>query len=335
MAAVDPEWAKRYSFELETLGMLAHPLDSLWESLTANSSEAISNLESANQRVVQTSAALAKMKADRQAAVDAANSNSMEAVFGRELAAIDAESAALTRQINVLNAKKAAVEAGAKLQDALDIQNGVDPNKVAANAARRGQASQNSEIDQKVTEAQNAFYAAQEREQKAIEKIGYAVSIGSKNTEQLSNQAQAAGLATEEALANLRSVQEIADQQKLAVAAATQNTILDLGVTATKEFGDKVKDFVDKFQPITKQQESYKQGLEAALADGYQINQDSAFIQASFQALIASLKSSQSAVVAPINELSMLNTSLVAQSNTNTAEIRKLRSQHVSSGVIR
>ena len=335
MAELDPEWARRYSVELETLNMLAHPLDSLWAALTDHASEALDGLEAANKRLAATSVALAKMQAERKAAVDAANSNSMEGVFGRELAAIEAETSALNRQIAVQNSKAAAVEAAAKLQDAMDIRNGADPNKVAANAALRGQGSQNTAIDQKLAEAQQAFQSAQEREQAVIEKLGYAVSINSKNKEDISKQAEVAGRATEEALLNLRAAQEIADQQKLAVAAATQNTILDLGITATADFATKLKETVDGLVPINAAQAEAKTIAEDALSNGQLTSDEMLKVGAALQLLMATLKTGQETSVGTIQSLIDMQRSVIANQNVHDAQIKALQGQIKSSGNIR
>jgi hypothetical protein len=217
----------------------------------------------------------------------------------------------------------------------MDIRNGADPNKVAANAALRGQGSQNTAIDQKLAEAQQAFQSAQEREQAVIEKLGYAVSINSKNKEDISKQAEVAGRATEEALLNLRAAQEIADQQKLAVAAATQNTILDLGITATADFATKLKETVDGLVPINAAQAEAKTIAEDALSNGQLTSDEMLKVGAALQLLMATLKTGQETSVGTIQSLIDMQRSVIANQNVHDAQIKALQGQIKSSGNIR
>jgi hypothetical protein len=283
MAEADPQWAKDHAFALESLVALTNPIQTFWDTVTGGARQSVESLKASQAEVIRTGQQLEKLRAEEKARSDYASNRIVERAYQRELEEIDNQTAALSRQLKVLEAKKAAVEANAKLQDQIAISNGADPNAVAEAAARRAQAAQNGEANKSMIEAQQAYEAAKDREVALTAKLAQAIGGPTKIYDALVDQADKAANATEQAFQNLQATQQIAQQAQQEIASNTQSVLLKLGEQAvasnTEQIQGLAQDLIAKIGPQSGVAAQAKAGIEAILADGVQPEEIQSLLQ--------------------------------------------------------
>ena len=286
MAQADPQWAKDNAFALDSLVALTNPVQTFWDTVSGGARQSVDSLHASQRELDRTTAALERMQAKEKARTEYAANRIVEQSYQRELQEIDNQTAALQRQLKVLDAKKAAVEANAKLQDQIAISNGADPNAVAAGAVRRNQSAQNGDVEKSVIEARQAYDAAVEKEAALTAKLAQAIGGPARIYDALQDQSERAKNSTAQAFEAYQATQQIADQAKAAILEKTQGELLNLGQAAvaanTEQIQTLAADLVAKIGPQSGVAAQAKAGIEAILVDGVQ--------PAEIQALLAQIQ---------------------------------------------
>jgi hypothetical protein len=222
--SIAPEAADAFSSVELAIETLTDPIGTLIEGLTGTRT-ALENLANSQREAArQEQLYLATLKA-KQDEIRAANQAWVDGPMKRQLQAIDEQTAAYERQQREVRAVTAALEAQARLNDAIALSNGADPNEVAANRAARDAAGKTAENDTLVADAEQRWNAAIAKVETAQSAYAQAISLNL-DTEAKEAELDAAIQARDQAKLELDSVWIQAEALNAEVAAAHAQTLV-------------------------------------------------------------------------------------------------------------
>lgn len=227
------------SIGLEFADFLTSPFEYVTDAFTDYKAD-LAALKASQLEVIRQEQNYQETVARRDALLAAMSQRRVSVYLAGEESAINAQTAALERQLRVMQAISAQEEARARAADAVALAAGADPNQVAAGAAARRTAAASVQADGRVAAAEQEVENAIRR----FDVLGSALAQASTAAvrdeaaiQALSDQTQAAQAAVGDAQAELETIRveaaaakseiasgAVAEFQGLATAAADANT---------------------------------------------------------------------------------------------------------------
>jgi hypothetical protein len=227
------------SIGLEFADFLTSPFEFVADAFTDYKAD-LAALKESQLEVIRQEALYQQTLANRDRLLAAASQRRINIFLAGEEEAIDSQTAALERQLRVVEAIAKAEEARAKAADAVALANGADPNAVAAGAAARAAAAGGVQEDRRVAAAEQEVENALQRFDflgSALAQASTAAVRDEAAIRKLSDQTNAAQAAIGDAQAELETIRTeaeaakseiasgaVAEFQGLATAAADANT---------------------------------------------------------------------------------------------------------------
>lgn len=321
------------SIGLEFADFLTSPFEFVADAFTDYKAD-LQALKESQLEVIRQEALYQQTLANRDKLLAAASQRRINIFLAGEEAAIDSQTAALERQLRVVEAIAKQEEARAKALDKIALAGGADPNAVAAGAAARAAAAGGVQEDRRVAAAEQEVENALQR----FDALGSALAQASTAAvrdeaaiRELSDQTQAAQAAVGDAQAELETIR--------VEAAAAKSEIASEAVTQQLDVVDSTKSVLNEAAAEAKaalQEESAKLsagGKEAlkiltdALRDDVVSKEEALAVVTAVQQVKNSRDNADAEIRASFEQLEKANNSFLANQQAMTARLRDQAAQ--------